>query len=456
MLGSSSDRSTKEARKEERKAQRKAAKERKAAAEDTGQPEIPRNKQELVARIKAKMRLEPEPFWHAAPDAGNRAAKASPFALVGKLQQQAGALLVQETQLSEELHTAESAREEEWTKTILKDGTLGDRLAAWMLRVQESPLHRLRALDTLLGLSAKKSKREALLAVDTLKELWLLNLLPDRKLLRFAQRPLDDLPSDRMARERLLILWHYEAELKARYAAFVTTLTSLTTDQAEQIKTKALGVVFDLLADKPEQEAALLSILCNKLGDPEKKVAAKAGHLLYRLVIKHPNMKLVVTKEVQQVLNRSNLSSQAQYRAVCFMNQLELDRSDSGGELPRLLIDIYFQYFDVVMKKGELESKLLSALLIGVNRAYPFATLEDDVFNSHLDTLFRVVHQGTFSCSVQALMLVFQVIEARQQVGDRFYRALYTKVGFPLVVLLPVTHSASPFSDVSLRVYLHS
>ena len=44
------------------------------------------------------------------------------------------------------------------------------------------------AIDALLAMAKKKSKREALLAVDTLQELWLNLLLPsDRKLKLLAQ-----------------------------------------------------------------------------------------------------------------------------------------------------------------------------------------------------------------------------------------------------------------------------
>ena len=41
-----------------------------------------------------------------------------------------------------------------------------------------------------------------------------------------------------------------------------------------------LQVILDLLISKPEQEQKLLSGLVNKLGDPERKVAANVAHLL--------------------------------------------------------------------------------------------------------------------------------------------------------------------------------
>eukprot|EP00051_Salpingoeca_urceolata_P022947 m.381975 g.381975 ORF g.381975 m.381975 type:complete len:326 (-) comp20045_c7_seq11:1080-2057(-) len=74
---------------------------------------------------------------------------------------------------------------------------------------------------------------------------------------------------------------------------------------------------------------------------------------------------------------------------------------------------------------------MLSALLTGVNRAYPFAKLEDGLFQKHVDTLFKVVHVGSFSCSVQALMLLLQVMDTHQTLSDRLFRAIYAKLMDP-------------------------
>ena len=53
---------------------------------------------------------------------------------------------------------------------------------------QESPLHQLGTINGLLAIAKKKSKRESLLAVDALQDLWLTTLLPDdRKLKLLAQ-----------------------------------------------------------------------------------------------------------------------------------------------------------------------------------------------------------------------------------------------------------------------------
>jgi ribosome biogenesis protein MAK21 len=46
-------------------------------------------------------------------------------------------------------------------------------------------------------------------------------------------------------------------------------------------------------------------------------------------------------------------------------------------DVSRKLINIYFSMFKIFVEhKGDVESKMLSALLTGVNRAFPFATLD--------------------------------------------------------------------------------
>ena len=42
--------------------------------------------------------------------------------------------------------------------------------------------------------------------------------------------------------------------------------------------------------------------------------------------------------------------------------------------------------------------------------------------DKHAQALFRACHIGTFNCSIQALTLLFQVMDAHQGVSDRFYR----------------------------------
>ncbi|KGB76848.1 ribosome biogenesis protein MAK21 [Cryptococcus deuterogattii R265] len=75
------------------------------------------------------------------------------------------------------------------------------------------------------------------------------------------------------------------------------------------------------------------------------------------------------------------------------------------------------------------KAKLVAAILTGINRALPFAKLDETMFSSYMDTLFKITHAGTFNTSIQALLLIFKVSttesDSRQAISDRFYRALY-------------------------------
>jgi len=188
---------------------------------------------------------------------------------------------------------------------VLTSGTIADRLSAMVIQMQASPVHRLHILDTLMGLATKKGKRQALQAIDTLLELWTTALLPVRKLVPLGRRPLlllgEDIHERRVLgkdEDALLLMWYFEDQLKRRYFAFAHTLEKHANDALGTIRTKVVGTAYDLLTAFPEQEQFLLTLLANKLGDPERTLAAKASHLLTRLTQQHPNMKTVVCKEV--------------------------------------------------------------------------------------------------------------------------------------------------------------
>lgn len=162
--------------------------------------------------------------------------------------------------------------------------------------------------------------------------------------------------------------------------------------------------------------------------------------------------------QVQQLAHRPHLSPRALYNCIIFLNQLQLSSEETipatsnnkkaarTQSLPASLINTYFQLFEVAVKKDKeagdgMKSRLLSALLTGVNRAHPYLPEQDKDLEEHIDSLYRVVHTGPASASTQALMLLFHVAvgsspQQEQQASsneknstntrqDRFYRALY-------------------------------
>ena len=147
-----------------------------------------------------------------------------------------------------------STTNSDFLRKVISSGTLTDKMASMLLMIQESPMHRLPVLDTLLKLAGRKGKREAIMAIDTLKDLFLSDLLPDRKLSYFHEQ---SLPQDGTEftpeMERASVFWFYEDAIKGRYAQFVQHLESAMHDSLPHVKKKACRVTFDLLRAKPEQ-----------------------------------------------------------------------------------------------------------------------------------------------------------------------------------------------------------
>lgn len=146
-------------------------------------------------------------------------------------------------------------------------------------------------------------------------------------------------------------------------------------------------------------------------------------------------MKLVVVKELETFLHRSNISPRAQYYAIVFLNQIILAKDRSG--LSETLIGIYFSMFtrmlgtrdkdkDIYFGRKAVSSRMLSALLTGVNRAFPFADSNPEEFEKHLNVLFKIAHIATSTKAVQALLLLFQILKAQ---GVRLFSSLAALFG---------------------------
>ncbi|XP_034755237.1 CCAAT/enhancer-binding protein zeta isoform X2 [Etheostoma cragini] len=376
--------------------------------------------------------IKPGGKWFDLEYAAEGSAAPQDPALVSQYKALAQQLFEADVALYKSKKNLQKGANSNWMKTVVSSGVLADRMAAMTVLIQDAPVHTLEHVESLVSMVKKKgSRRMGLMALDTLRELLLSDLLPEhRKLRTFAEHPFDQLEEkasgNRDARDRRLILWYFEHHLKHHVAEFAAALDTVAHDTVAATKAKALATAFELLCNRPEQERALLIQVVNKLGDPEYKTAAKASYLLESLLHKHPNMKAVVCCEVERIMFRPNISAKAQYYAVCFLSQVMLSHDEA--ELAAKLITIYFSFFRACVKKKDIESKMLSALLSGVNRAYPYATAGDDKVKEQLDTLFRVVHLVKFNTAVQALMLLFQVMDSQQSISDRYYVALYRKL----------------------------
>lgn len=405
-----------------------------------------------------------------------------PYELLDRLHKYARALLENEnTQYANLNRSASSAHQ--FYSTIMSTGTLSDKISALTLSVQESPVHNMRALESLVGLAGKRSRGQAVEVLGALKDLFGPgNLLPsDRKLKAFASQPAlsnafdhtkfywtsrDPLPGG--VKEVHLISWAFEDWLKSTFFEVLKIIETWCNDEIVFARGKAVDYVCQLLKEKPEQEANLLRLLVNKLGDSDKKIASKTSFSILQLEAAHPLMKPTIIAAIESdILFRPSQSLHAKYYASITLNQTVLSGKESG--IAKKLLDVYFSLFIKLLekpkeenkgdklisinKKGEvqggggsagkkalkkvteeekattvaedLRQKMLSAVLAGVNRAIPFTDTNDELFQRQLDMLFKVTHSSNFNTSIQALMLIQQLDGPHQGSMDRFYRTLY-------------------------------
>lgn len=393
-----------------------------------------------------------------------------------------GKQLIEEENQTYLTEFASNSQQSKVLTDFLKNGTMNDKISALTLLIREAPLHNLKAFDTLVGYCEKKSRAAALQAIKAFCDLLEHDLLPDRKLVAFDKQLLrKDLSSRRLA------IYYFEDHLKKAYFKLITIFEQLGHDPLEYVRSNVIRHVFSLLSSKPEQEVNLLRLGVNKLGDNDNKVSSKASHLVLKLEQTHPAMKKIVTDAIIDVVFQANVDYQTQYYAVVTLNQTILTRNEP--DLANSLVKTYFALFEKLLvdidsnsesstnkesrdvntlgkselgrknnrknfkkgKKGgksvkqqqkseqelveEKHAKLFSALLTGLNRSFPFAELPSEVYQKHLDTLFKITHSTNFNTSVQALVLVNHIITQQGLNSDRYYKTLYESLLDPRLSL---------------------
>lgn len=420
----------------------------------------------LQSVISDRLTVEPRSDWYNIPlnadiTAADRYMSQSD---IDELYKKAKNLIEEENQTYDEEFN-KSSSQKRFLSQILTGGTLSDKISALTLLVQEAPLHNLRALDNLFNMCQKKSRTAALQCVDALVDLLVNTILPpDRKLKSFKKQPLSKNLSNSQ-----LILMYFEDHLKNMYFQFISLLEKLSHDSILYVRMKIVSHIFSLLKAKPEQEANLLRLGVNKLGDIDNKVSSKTSYQILLLEQEHPAMKQIVCESVIDVVFRSNNDHHALYYSVNTLNQTILTRRDET--LANKLVDAYFALFEKLLvktddenvgvfketehqkegrrkknvkrgRKGgksvknvkdeneiieEKNSKMFAAILTGLNRAFPFSNFPINIFENHLNVLYKITHSLNFNTSVQALILI-QTITSKfsdDEHKDRYFRTLY-------------------------------
>ncbi len=101
-------------------------------------------------------------------------------------------------------------------------------------------------------------------------------------------------------------------------------------------------------------------------------------------------------------------------------------------------------------RQGAMDSRMLSALITGIRRAFPYVSPEEvePLIDAHSHSLFKLVHTGSFGVATQALLLLYQLMSSQSSISDRFYRALYAAL---LNRELPLSTKAPLFLSLFLK-----
>lgn len=140
--------------------------------------------------------------------------------MIERLHTKAKNLLAKEN----ELFTHENNKtnsQKQFLSQLLTAGTLSDKIGAYSLLIQESPLHSVKYFTSLMALCRKKSRGSALQSIASLKDIFVQGgVLPDRKLRWFKHQP----GLSTFASPEWLIVWAFEDWLKQYFFSLVQIL----------------------------------------------------------------------------------------------------------------------------------------------------------------------------------------------------------------------------------------
>lgn len=383
-----------------------------------------------------------------------------------------------------------SKTDAEWFKTVLKKGTVSDRISALTLAFQASPLHGLEHFKGLLEMAKSKSRHEALLALDALKDLLAQGdrplLPPGRKLRYMHQQPVSALnTASPETRRQAALFWYFEESLKAAYLEIIKIAEILTQDPILHARERGCRLIYELLRANPfEQEANILTLLANKLGDSERRLASRMPFYFSELVNAHPRqLTTLAIEHVRQVIDRPGVSDRCKYYALTFLVQIRLVRSAPAATAG--LLQIYLGLFKTYIvnslaqeskdKKftskrqkrarhrqkqrgvivetpvvAEEHARMAKMLLTGINRAFPFASNAGEELKQLLLSfavpLLQLCAPGVaFPTTIQALNLLLtlaphdqslrqSVLQAIQSLLDSQDRLRAASASHPLVI----------------------
>lgn len=393
----------------------------------------------------------------------------------------------------------------QWAATVLKEGTLVDRINAMSLQAQESPFHGLEWIRKLLEMAVSESRHESYPAMEALKGLFLLILPPQAlrpRLLSWAER--SDLSEQRETTSaRALLLAHFEDSLRQAFLDFVKILEIMLHDQVVAGRERSLRILYELVLAYPAgwTEPILLRLLVNKLGDPERKLASRVVYYLQMAVERHEPLTLPAVKLVQEgvmkYVPKVHQSDKIAYYGLTFFSQLKL--SDGASEVTEVLLATYQHFLQTFISSLETDRstgtgkkrgskklaqyrrkrarksdtdevgreeefsqdetpRIVKVVLLGLTRAIPFARADGLVIYG--EKLFGIAGRiRSFPTLLQASSLIFRILygSAESTVSstssDSSFDLLATLVSQYLLDCTRMAHATSSHSQLFKLLY---
>jgi ribosome biogenesis protein MAK21 len=372
-----------------------------------------------------------------------------------------------------------SAADRDWFTKVTTEGTANDKCSALALAVQEAPFYSLEHLET-LGRTVsgtvnnkKISHHEVLIAMERLADLYEQVLMPKRKrkLFYFEQRP-------RTEDQTLLLKWYFEDVIKTEYFKFLQAIELALKSTIVHNRELSCRFLFKVIQKNPhEQTGNVLSLLVNKLGDTERKLASRISFYLEEIIKKNPEITSAIIDAVLTLCASPQIPEKALYYSLTFLSQIRF--SQKHREVPEKVFAAYCSFFKsllvpsllafekekrlAIKKKGselgeeqelKLQERLIprasKPLLTGINRALPFvknAAILKDMEKS----LVQLASQGNLHAALPSQSLLYNLSLSSNDPSSFFSTLLNVTLSDKNISKLP--HIVSPLFVLLQKVF---
>lgn len=307
-------------------------------------------------------------------------------------------------------------------------------------------------------MAKKKNRRQTETCVIALKDLFLEDILTNKKLTTFfnnvnailtkntssnADNDLNLSISNTNFSDEQLLSYYIEDFIHKKYFEVIEIIEDLiVNDPLKAIKKKFMNILLEMLVKKPEREEKLLETLINKLGDPEVEIVNFTVKLLNDLQTSHPKMSLIIMKNVQNFVTKSKTNTQnntnAQFYSLVFLCGMNIVNDKEFIEFSLNYFFDLFNYYSKLSeensfkknsqkfkkfkkkksKKEEKESafsveKVLSLIVKRVNKLCLYSEERNiqikKFLDEKIDTLFKLSHSESIKLRIEVLKLIFTI-----------------------------------------------